>query len=65
MEAAIFGGQEMTTMADDNGGFSLHYLGFSEGPYLTMDQAKAEAPKFARAVLDAMKLKIEDEPIGK
>lgn len=45
-------------IADGNGGFQLHYLGFTEGPYPSMDRTKAEAAKFALAVLDVLKSKI-------
>lgn len=58
MQVASFAGQELMVITDDNGGFELHYLGFTEGPYPSMDHAKAEAAKFAIAVLDVMKSKI-------
>lgn len=58
LQVANFAGQELMAVTDDNGGFELHYLGFSEGPYPSMDLAKAEAAKFALAVLDVMKSKI-------
>jgi len=60
MQVASFAGYEMMAITDDSGGFDLHYLGFIEGPHPTMDHAKAEAPKFAQAVLDVMKSKIVD-----
>lgn len=58
MQIANFAGQELIAITDDKGGFDLEYLGFTEGPYPTMDRAKAEAPKFALAVLEVMKSKI-------
>lgn len=58
MQVANFAGQELMAITDDNGGFELHYLGFTEGPYPSMDRAKEEAAKFALAVLDALKSKI-------
>lgn len=57
-QVASFAGHEMMVITDDKDGFDLHYLGFIEGPYPTMDHAKAAAPKFALAVLDVMKSKI-------
>lgn len=58
MQVANFAGQELMAITDDNGGFELHYLGFTEGPYPSMDRANAEAAKFALAILDALKSKI-------
>lgn len=58
MQIASFAGHELIAITDDKGGFELEYLGFTEGPYPTMDHAKPEAPKFALAVLDVMKSKI-------
>lgn len=60
MQTATFAGHELMAITDDNGGVDLHYLGFTDGPYSTMDCAKAEASTFARAVLDVMKSKIVD-----
>lgn len=57
-QVANFAGQELMAIADGNGGFQLHYLGFTEGPYPSMDRTKAEAAKFALAVLDVLKSKI-------
>lgn len=34
------------------------FLGFIEGPFLTMDEAKSDDPEFALRVLDEMKSKI-------
>jgi len=45
-------------ITDDNVGFELHYLGFTEGPYPSMDRTKAEVGKFALPVLDVLKSKI-------
>jgi hypothetical protein len=58
LQVANFAGQELVEITDDNGGFELHYLGFTEGPYHSMDRAEAEAGKFALAVLDVLKSKI-------
>lgn len=58
MQIANFAGHELVAITDDKGGFELEYLGFTEGPYPTIDHAKAGAPKFALAVLDVMKSKI-------
>lgn len=58
MQVANFAGHEMMAIADDKEGFGLHFLGFTAGPYPTMDHAKAQASKFALAVLDEMKSKI-------
>jgi len=60
MQVANFAGQQMMALTDDNGGFDPHYLGFTEGPYPTMDRAKEEASRFACAVLDVMKSKVDD-----
>lgn len=58
LQVANFAGQELMVVTDDNGGFDLHYLGFTEGPYPSMERAKAEAANFALVVLDVMKSKI-------
>ncbi|MFC5514130.1 hypothetical protein ACFPOU_23795 [Massilia jejuensis] len=58
MQVASFAGHEMMAITDGNGGFELRYLGFTEGPYTSIDHAKSEASKFALAVLDVMKSKI-------
>jgi len=50
--------QELMAITDDNVGFELHYLGFTEGPYPSMDRTKAEVGKFALPVLDVLKSKI-------
>lgn len=60
MQVVNFAGQQLMVLTDDKGGFDLHYLGFTEGPYPSMQQAKAEASKFARAVLELMKSKVSD-----
>lgn len=60
MQVANFAGQPLTALTDDKGGFDLHYLGFTEGPYPTMEKAKECAPAFALSVLDLMKSKISD-----
>ncbi len=51
MQVARFAGHEMTAITDERGGFMLLYMGHMATGFENMDQAKAAAPTFARAVL--------------
>lgn len=61
MQTARFAGQEMVAITDDAGAFDLDYLGHTVSGFSSMDEAKAAAPAFARAVLERLHNLIKDE----
>lgn len=60
MQRARFAGQEVMAVTDDAGGFQLYYLEHISKGFSTMEEAKAAAPAFARAVLARMLTLIKD-----
>ncbi|MCK9709869.1 hypothetical protein [Pseudomonas syringae] len=60
MQVARFAGQEMMAITDDAGAFELDYLGHIGSGFATIDDAKAAAPDFARAVLERLHNLIQD-----
>ena len=61
MQTARFAGQEMLAITDDAGAFELDYLGHIAGGFPSIDDAKAAAPEFARAVLSRLHTLIQDQ----
>lgn len=61
LELARFAGQEMMASSDDNGGFTLLYLGFTTKGFGSMAAAQAAGPEFARRVLAYMAGHIADQ----
>ena len=55
MQTARFAGQEMLAISDDAGAFELDYLGHVAGGFSSIEDAKAAAPVFARAVLERLR----------
>lgn len=51
MQTAVFAGQEVMAITDDAGAFDLHYLGFTTAGLASLEEAKASAPAFIKAVL--------------
>ncbi|MDZ5605193.1 hypothetical protein SJI00_20690 [Pseudomonas sp. RP23018S] len=60
MQVARFAGQEMVAIADDAGAFELEYLGHIGSAFASIEDAKAAAPGFARAVLERLRNLIQD-----
>jgi hypothetical protein len=58
MQTAVFAGEELRAITDDAGRFDLHYLGFRTTGFATLEDAKAAARVFAKAVLAHMALLI-------
>lgn len=56
---ANFAGHRLTVLAEPGGGYARHYLGYAQ-PCASIDEGKAGAGMFARAVLDLMKSEIVD-----
>lgn len=55
MQTAVFAGQQMMAIRDElDLPLTLHYMGFQSKNFTSMDEAKAAAPEFARAVLAHM-----------
>ncbi|MBU2816624.1 hypothetical protein HF282_03845 [Acidithiobacillus ferrooxidans] len=54
MQTALFAGETVMAITDDAGRFDLHYLGFKTAGFTSLEDAKASAPAFARAVLAHM-----------
>lgn len=54
MQTAVFAGEQMMAVTDDAGRFDLHYLGFKTTGFASLEDAKASAQAFARAVLAHM-----------
>ncbi len=61
MQTAMFAGEEMLLLAYDDGLFSLRYLSFKNTGFTSMEEAKASAPAFAKAVLAHMASLIQDD----
>ncbi|RMP63006.1 hypothetical protein ALQ19_02725 [Pseudomonas syringae pv. berberidis] len=55
MQVARLAGQEMMAISDDAGAFELDYLGHIGSGFASIDDAKAAAPEFARAVLERLR----------
>lgn len=60
MQTARFAGQEMMAITDDAGAFELDYLGHIGSGFASIEDAKAAAPEFARAVLERLRNLIQD-----
>jgi hypothetical protein len=60
MQTARFAGQEMMAITDDAGAFELDYLGHIGRGFASIEDAKAAAPEFARAVLERLRNLIQD-----
>lgn len=60
MQDARFAGQEMVAITDSAGSFELYYLGHIGSGFSSIEDAKAAAPEFARAVLDRLRNLIQD-----
>lgn len=60
MQVARFAGLEMTAITDDVGAFELDYLGHTAGGFTSIEEAKAAAPEFARAVLERLRNLIQE-----
>lgn len=60
MQVARFAGQEMMAISDDAGAFELDYLGHIGSGFACIEDAKAAAPEFARAVLERLRNLIQD-----
>lgn len=54
MQVARFAGQEMMAIANESSGFELRFLGFKTGDFATMEEAKDDAPEFAKYVFARM-----------
>ena len=57
MQSSMFAGQEMIVIQksdDEPDLFELRYLGFSSPSFKGMDEAKLQAPAFAKTVLASM-----------
>lgn len=54
MQTALFAGQRMIAITDDDDGFILIYLDFESDKFTTIEQAKENAPVFYQAVLQHM-----------
>lgn len=54
MQTALFAGQQMIAVKDDNVGYTLRFLGFQSSPMSSIEQAKHIAPWFARRVMGRM-----------
>ncbi|MFK4132283.1 hypothetical protein ACI2KR_08315 [Pseudomonas luteola] len=63
-QVATFAGQVMTLKQPSEKAveYKLYYLGFESTRYSTINDAKQNATRFAKWVLDQMKLSIMDEP---
>lgn len=51
IQVGVFSGEELVVIGDEISGFELHFFGFIERIYPTIEHAKAAAPTFARVVL--------------
>lgn len=60
MQTALFAGQEMWVITDDAGAYELGYMGHFVGGFASIEDAKAAAPLFARAVLARMGNLVQD-----
>lgn len=60
MQTARFAGQEMMAITDDAGAFELDYLGRFGNGFASIEDAKAAAPEFARAVPERLRNLIQD-----
>jgi hypothetical protein len=61
MQMTVYAGEQMIAYGTEDNDemnvyapFTLTYCGFKAGPFATMDDAKANAPEFAREVLRRM-----------
>lgn len=54
MQTALFAGQRMVAITNDDDGFILIYLDFESDKFATIEQAKENAPAFTQAVLQHM-----------
>ncbi|WP_282366571.1 hypothetical protein [Pseudomonas sp. PS02290] len=60
MQVARFAGQEMLAITDDAGAFELDYLGHIGSGFVSIEDAKAAAPEFARSVLERLRNTVQD-----
>jgi len=60
MQIARFAGQGMMAITDDAGAFELDYLVHISSGFASMEDAKAGAPEFTRAVLERLRNLIQD-----
>ena len=60
VQSAYFAGQQMLIRRSDNE-FELHYLGLKVTGFSDVDEAKFNAPEFARSVLQILGEFIRDE----
>jgi len=54
MQSAHFAGQRMFATKSDDDEFELHYLGLKVSGFSDLDEAKFNAPEFARSVLQIL-----------
>lgn len=60
MQIALFAGNEMTAITDDNGAFKLDYLGHVVRGFSSIEDAKSAAPALARTVLARLSTLVQD-----
>jgi hypothetical protein len=60
IQSAHFAGQQMIITGSDDDGYELHYLGLKVGGFEDIDEAKYNAPDFARSVFQILGEFIKD-----
>jgi hypothetical protein len=60
IQSAHFAGQQMIITGSDDDGYELHYLGLKVGGFQDIDEAKYNAPEFARSVFQILGEFIKD-----